>query len=103
MPFDGKNFTETKLEPFSLDDLIAWLETQPKNTAYDFTDPEQCLWAHYTIARGGKVFPTGEYRIGECTIPSIRQEIWRRDVANGPDMVDRYGDALSRALALQAR
>jgi len=38
MPFDSKDFVETKPDVFSLEGLIAWLETQDPSIRYDWED-----------------------------------------------------------------
>lgn len=111
MPFDGKNFTETKLEPFSREDLIAWLETQDPDEWYSYTNAGKCLWAQYTKARGGSARGFGHFRIGSASLPYMfgwpENPTWHIDVANPPSgavsILQTMGGALARARALQAR
>ncbi len=52
MPFDSKDFVETKPDVFSLEGLIAWLETQDPATTYCWVDGGHCLLAQYAKAVG---------------------------------------------------
>lgn len=45
MPFDGKDY-QTKVDT-SLAGLIAWLEKQPADTVYCYTDNGHCLMAQW--------------------------------------------------------
>ena len=38
---------------FSIEGLISWLEMQPGETEYDFSDVPNCLLSHYLLARTG--------------------------------------------------
>lgn len=54
MPFDSM---PTKHDTFSLEGLIAWLETQDPATEYDFTDcAGGCLIGQYLLATTGKMW-----------------------------------------------
>lgn len=111
MPFDGKNFTETKPDVFSLEGLIAWLEKQPARKRYCYHDNGGCLLHRYFAASGLPVAWTGSLTWkdragGEHLIPGHFD-----DIANGFDTdtgvfgAQTYGAALqrARARALQAR
>jgi len=53
MPFDGKNFSETKPDVLSLAGLVAWLETQDPEERYNFMNFEgMCLIGQYMAAHG---------------------------------------------------
>lgn len=52
MPFDGRTFKETKPDVFSLEGLIAWLETQDAEVAYCYHDSGRCLHGRYLTAIG---------------------------------------------------
>lgn len=99
MPFDGKNFTETKPDVFSLEGLIAWLEKQPAETTYNWLDMPcngGCLIHRYLVAQGQS--PTNDYgRFAECA--------GGRDADTKVAMREpyTYGAALERARALQSR
>lgn len=44
---------DTKVEPlWSLADFIAWMETLPPTSTYDFCKPQTCLATQYLRARG---------------------------------------------------
>lgn len=47
MPLDQGNWTETKSEVFSLEGLIAWLETQNPSEEYCWGSTGECLFARY--------------------------------------------------------
>ena len=53
---------ETKADPRSLYALIAWLEMQPCDGTYDFTDPSNCLLARYLKFHGRT--QSSEYTLG---------------------------------------
>lgn len=66
MPFDGNEKQyETKPDVFSLEGLIAWLETQPADGAYDYLDGSNCALCQYLRARGLDVdgLHIGGYRL----------------------------------------
>lgn len=44
--------SETKVDPFKLETLIAWLEKQPGDRRYDYTCSGRCLLAQYFTAMG---------------------------------------------------
>ncbi len=56
MPLDGRiqdfETTETKHDVFSLEGLIAWLETQEPTTRYDFNDQRDCVLCRYLKSHG---------------------------------------------------
>ncbi|MBR0868900.1 hypothetical protein JQ633_00910 [Bradyrhizobium tropiciagri] len=56
---NGYLTTETKADPFTLESLIAWLETQPSNTEYDWINCDACLCGQYVRAITGNDFPSG--------------------------------------------
>lgn len=48
MPFDSTPQIETKADPFSLQSLIAWLETKDRSTHYDPQDGVGCVLCQWT-------------------------------------------------------
>lgn len=98
MPFDGnpEDFADSKSRIFSLEGLIAWLETQDPATEYDYSDCfGMCLIGQYLAARG---VPWEEERYGDfLTLPA------RVTIASGcsAPFGETYGAALDRARALQ--
>ena len=68
MLFDPKWEVEVKADPFSLESLIAWLEKQPADKAYDFGDTKNCLACQYFRAMGMNIVGAGGgyVRSGEC-------------------------------------
>jgi hypothetical protein len=60
MLFDPKWEVEVKVDPFSLEGLVAWLEKQPAPTEYDWDSCEECLVGKYVSAITGSDTPSGE-------------------------------------------
>ncbi len=91
-----------KDDPFSLDALIAWLETKDPDEGYCFLSAEDgCLWARYTKDNGGVCEePYEKYALNGASM-SVNLDVgtWRCDVAIG--FPRTFGAALSRARALQ--
>jgi len=102
MPFDSKDFVETKPDVFSLEGLIAWLETQDPATRYDYGDVVLCALGQYTLAQGGSIIGgVRGYVIGEQSIPctfsdGLPDRLWKT-VSENPHT---YGAALERARML---
>lgn len=113
MPFDSKNFVETKADSFTLDALIAWLETKDPDEVYGYTENERCLLAQYiienhicldpSVVSGGwrnrsdmtmtfNLFPGDENHRSNCFLNNI--------AVNGPWT---FGAALSRAREFKVR
>lgn len=69
MPLDGdaKKFTETKLEPFTLEHFAAWLATKPRAETYERLNPRICALGQYTTENGG-LKENGLYRIGKSVL-----------------------------------
>lgn len=102
MPLDGRNWkpeTETKPDVFSLEGLIAWLETQPPTISYDWNNCRgACLVGRYFVAMGVYNDP---YRpsFGEMFYPRFPFKSYGMVCMTKPWT---YGAALSRARALLA-
>lgn len=54
MLWDPKKDKQVKADPFSLDTLIAWLETKNPDEQYCYMDSGRCLLSRYFIAQGFK-------------------------------------------------
>ena len=52
MLYDKRWDAKTKTDPLSLDSLIAWLEKQPADAKYCYSDTGACLLAQYFAAIG---------------------------------------------------
>lgn len=107
MPLDSTNWsqteTETKPAVFSLEGLIAWLETQPPKTKYEFVDNKDCLLCRYFRSRGIQVYGIDPYRIhrgNDFWVDTISYPFELNEIANGA--IETVGAALSRARALLA-
>lgn len=104
MPFDGKNFTETKPDVFSLEGLIAWLEKQPQETEYEFSNIHDCLLCRYFRAMGKTdVRIGGRSYLIDGDFGSLPDGLANTAVAIGVNGNRTYASALHRARALQAR
>ena len=60
MLYDPKWEQPTKVDPFSLESLIAWLEQQPARQGYRYDDPANCVFAQFAKAQSWRcwfVFP----------------------------------------------
>ncbi len=78
---------------FSIHGLIAWLETQPPKTEYDFTQAHNCLATMYFNQFGIK-------RKGSLSYGPIvfgENKVWTRIIQGRPWT---YGAALARAREL---
>lgn len=106
MPLDQTNWkpeTETKPDAFSLEGLIAWLETQPPETKYDYCDSGACLLHQYFTANGVPVFCVSATNWYTDGADHYRLHILPKkfnDVSVGRPRT--FGAALSRARALLA-
>lgn len=104
MPLDGRNFTETKPDVFSLEGLIAWLEKQPADESYCYYDVGHCLWGRYVKAMGGFFDEADTYYIGDKTqrVSFSTATEWQFVVAYPGDNKRSctFGAALERARAL---
>lgn len=63
--------TEIKADPFALDSLIAWLEKQPADGIYCYTDHGRCLLGQYFSAMGYEkpyIYSDGLFEHGESAI-----------------------------------
>ena len=86
---------------FSVEGLISWLERQPLETEYDFTDITDCLLCRYGRARGLDVNSAGSntisHRSGGRIIVST---VFPDDTCIAGTRPYTYGAALARAKAL---
>lgn len=88
---------ETKVDPFALDTLIAWLENQPANKAYSYCSTGRCLLAQYFTAHGFANVSIGSTTIRNTQIPDSRRkfpDIFEHIVNESPMT---FGAALKRA------
>lgn len=81
---------------FSLENLIAWLETMPADQQYDFCDLGQCLLAQWALSVDPQSLPTGigayEYIVHGSVIDLSRF----KTVAINHDTGRTFGEALER-------
>lgn len=115
MLYDPKwETTETKIDPFSLASLIAWLERQPTDGCYDYTCNGQCLLAQYFTDAGFKNIRmfTDCFMHGKSAPPGVsREEAIRLGVTYLPDQFNEvasrgnrtFGAALRRARTAASR
>lgn len=86
--------------PFTLESLIAWLETQNLSTTYCYIESGECLWGKYVTANGGSEdVGAMTYSLRSVTISTLADKWpeWMDDVANQIDAKATFGEALSRA------
>jgi hypothetical protein len=100
-----KHFTEIKPDPFALENLIAWLEAQPRFKTYNYFNTRNCMLAQYFKAMGFKgvrVNPNGLYH-GYTKTDEYPIE-WDKIAKSGFQMFGRrtFGGALKRARVLEA-
>lgn len=89
----------TKADPFELGTLIAWLEKQPADGAYDYRECDECMFWHYFKSHGlplSSVGP-GYYRLSPniCQTHDLPEHF--EDIAWQSPWT--YGAALARARA----
>jgi hypothetical protein len=84
---------ETKADPFALASLIAWLEQQPPETAYDYRLPDKCLVAQYLKAQGFTSW--NDYCLASFELDRLG---WS-EIAQGKEAERKwtFGEALKRA------
>jgi len=101
MLYDPKWEQQTKADPLSLESLIAWLEKQPADGEYDYTDPLNCLMCQYFSAQGLSVRDAGprDVALTDGNVIYIPSTFY--NVANGDDR--SMGGALARARDLLLR
>lgn len=94
---------EVKADPFSLDSLIAWLETQPSDKEYCYLDNGHCLLGQYFTAMGFNGVQVGGGDFDHEFAENVRFPEILGDVAYGDlitsDYVRTFGAALHRARA----
>lgn len=106
MPLDSTNWsqteTETKPDVFSLEGLIAWLETQPPETEYNFMDCNGgCLIGQYLLANGQENFRKW-HDVPPPLCAVAGQSACKDDGSPAGEEGLTFGAALSRARALLA-
>lgn len=101
MPFDGRNFTETKPALFTREDMIAFLETLDPAEEFCSGDFRNCLMGRYYRARIPEAVKSGvDYRVwhdkdGGYHVTSFDHGFLIDLISGGPKT---FGAALSRAL-----
>jgi hypothetical protein len=86
--------SETKPEMFSLESLIAWLETQPASKEYDYFNADKCVLGQWLYAMGCDFVTDKSLEMGE-TSPFDDIAIY--------GLPYTFGAALERARAYAAR
>jgi len=97
--------TETKADPFSLDSLIAWLETKAPNEQYDYGCNGHCLLAQYLTHLGHEQVRIGGWgRFSTSTTSGVFPEVFWRAACGSPSFGEggckwrwTFGAALGRA------
>ena len=98
MLYDPKWETETKPDVFSLEGLLAWLQTKPPNDQYNYEDCcGGCLYGQYVIASGipwKEVFGTAIYDHKDAAALPFKQFVYHKVAKAEPHT---FGAALKRA------
>jgi hypothetical protein len=97
--FHDHGVTSTKpIELLGLSDLVAWLETQDKNTRYTYTDNKDCLLARFYRAHGAEDVWVGSLTLLPDGLSSRRELVIPHDVGLvASDKPRTFGAALKRA------
>lgn len=100
--------TETKADPFSLENLIAWLERQPSAGRYDYSRNEGCMLCMYFQASGLDVSGLSDHGYRLKGTPNERHPypLILADIALGRGFDNKtwtFGTALARAREAQRR
>lgn len=98
------NKSTGKPDILSLDNLIAWLEQQPADETYPYSESRGCVLAQYFTAMGLKdvLVTPGQYAAGRFSYPRKLLPAGWEGIANGfPSGAWTFGAALRRAKALQ--
>lgn len=85
---------ETKADPFALESLIAWLETQPSDRAYDYCYPETCVIGQYLQSQGVEQYTLDDRELDKLGWHNIAQD---REFSGGRAQDWTFGGALERA------
>lgn len=95
---------KTQAEPFSLESLIAWLETKDAEGEYEICQIKYCLLAQYTEASGGYVSGCRSYyAIGDFHLDTVGEETLSTVHSIAYDDPHTFGAALTRAQAALER
>lgn len=104
MLYDTKWDQKTKTDPFSLESLIAWLEKQPAEKAYDYCDPWNCLLCQYFAAMGFEDVRVSENHLSASSGEYEFSRVFNWDIANCNHTADEtFGRALMRARKIAGR
>lgn len=94
---------EVKADPFKLETLIAWLETQNPRTEYDYTNPQDCVLCRYFTAQGFKGVNVAQnllWHEGAAGHTKFPEAMW--NVAYCDRDPGTYGAVLKRARKISA-
>lgn len=86
---------EIKADPFSLENLIAWLEKQPHQKEYNYCDPTDCLIGQYLKSQG---LSGSDAVLASDALDRLGWLHIAQDHKNSPQRWT-FGDALERARA----
>lgn len=104
-----RTLKEVKADPFSLESLIAWLETMPADEVYCFIDTGNCLNCQYLSVVHGAQVTAGSaiYNVWDVSKgywgPNIDLPPHFNAIANGHGKPRTFGAALTRAQAALER
>lgn len=89
-------------DPFSPSSIVAWLEKQPADAAYDYCNPFNCLLCQYFRACGLKCNSvTFNHRFPTLTSGGFVFPMFLKMISQGADYQEcwTFGQALERARA----
>jgi len=85
---------ETKIDPLTLESLIAWLEKQPQNMTYNFSNCQgRCLLGRYMASIGMEWSMYHYERLAHRFCPHVPHGFF----PIGSDLPHTFGAALERA------
>jgi hypothetical protein len=104
MLYDPKWEIELKADPFALENLIAWLETKPREETYSWDDGSECMLGQWLKTIDPTVeckFDTGNLYLYKVHGASVNLEKFEKIAKLEYDW-DTFGAALERARAALA-
>lgn len=100
MLYDPKWEVEVKADPFSLESLIAWLETMPIDKSYNYMDCDgRCLLGQYGSHVGARFHKFTRAKF-DSSLGKFRDLVYEQVASDAPHT---FGAALDRARTALAK